>query len=351
MNSHQYLASYSVSEAEDIVIKSFGINGCATRLPGGYDFNFHIKCEDGKQFLLKISHANEEKSIIEMQNAALQGLNSSPRPFNFPKPQQTLTGEFIAALDTDSGQSHFARLLTYVQGTLLANMPPSLELLQSFGEKLGQLSLALNQFHHPAAKRVFNWDLLQASSIEERIPAIENKQDRQCVETIYKYYKNNVLPKLSELRFSIIHNDANPWNVLVTTPMFGKPQVSGFIDFGDMVESSTICELAIAVTYAIMGNSNPLHAAAEIIKNYHAVYPLLQDEIEILFDLICIRLCVSVVNSAIRKDNQSDNDALSISEKPAWDLLRKLSNVDSLSATTIFKKACQLNECNRFLTL
>lgn len=226
MNSHQKPILYSSKDAEDIVTKIFGFKCSATRLPGEHDFNFHIKCEDGKQFLLKISHPSEEKSIIEMQNAALEWLNSSPRPFNFPRPQKTLTNEFIAVLDVDSEQMHCARLLSYVQGTLLADVTNhSLSLLQSFGEKLGQLSLALDQFHHEAAKRVLNWDLLQASSIEKYIPEIKNENDRQCVEIIYKHYKNNILPKLSTLRSSIIHNDANPWNILVTTPMFNKPQI------------------------------------------------------------------------------------------------------------------------------
>ncbi len=332
---------YLIQDAEKIVKQFFGIKGWATILPGGYDLNFHIKCEDGQQFILKIANAEEEKSVIEMQNAGLQWLKSAPRTFDFPKLKQTLSGESIAILDDD--QSRYARLFTYVQGTLLANMNFSFELLKSLGNQLGQLSLAFDQFHHSAAKRFFRWDLLQAASIEENISAIKNKEDRLQVEAIFKRFKTDVIPKLSAMRTSIIHNDANPWNVLVTTTIFGKPQITGFIDFGDMVESATICELAIALTYAIMGKNQPLLAATAIIKSYHAVYPLHADEIEILFDLICIRLCVSVVNSMIRKEELLSDNVLAISEEPAWQLLRKLGKMDSLSVAKMFKEACQVD--------
>ena len=63
-----------------------------------------------------------------------------------------------------------------------------------------------------------------------------------------------------------------------------------------------------------------------------------------LFDLIIIRLCTSVVNSALRKKESPHNAYLVISEKPAWRLLRVLQGVDAKNACKMFHTACGLND-------
>ncbi len=55
--------------------------------------------------------------------------------------------------------------------------------------------------------------------------------------------RENVEPFIEDLRKSVIHGDANDWNVLCK-----NGEVSGIIDFGDMCFSPLINELAIAVT-------------------------------------------------------------------------------------------------------
>ena len=103
---------------------------------------------------------------------------------------------------------------------------------------------------------------------------------------------------MSRLKQSVIHGDMNDYNILVTAITSENQQISGFIDFGDTVKTATICELAIAAAYAMLNKTDPLMTAAHIVKGYHAVFPLASDEIDTLFDLICLRLCMSVVNSA-----------------------------------------------------
>ncbi|KTD07176.1 phosphotransferase [Legionella jamestowniensis] len=337
------MGDFLASEVEEIVLKHYRLKVSAKKLPGGHDVNFHLTCDDKRQFLLKISHPEEPKSVLEMQNVALLQLNSN-KHFKVPDPQKTLSGDYIVILDSDKTEFRYARLFTYIEDKLLADESrESLDLLSDFGEKLGQLSLALDKFQHAAAKRPFTWDLLQANLIGGHLSKIRNENDKKLIKSIYDHYIDTMLPELVKLRSSIIHNDVNPWNVLISNST-GQSRVSGFIDFGDMIESATICELAIAVTYAIMEKKNPLQAAAAIIEKYHGIYPLQEDEVEVLFDLILIRLCVTVVHSMLRNDSHDLNDTLSIAEEPAWKLLRELSQVNSLDATRIFKEACQMEE-------
>nr|HAT8715101.1 phosphotransferase [Legionella jordanis] len=338
------MGDFLTADIEEIVLNHYCLKVSVTKLPGGHDVNFHLTGDDKRQFLFKISHPDEPKLTLEMQNAALLHLNSN-RYFKVPEPQKTTSGDFILLLNSDNAEYRYARLFTYIEDQLLAEeLGESLDLLSDFGEKLGQLSLALDKFQHASAKRTFSWDLLQANLIGGHLSKIGNETDKTLIENVYNHFIDAVQPKLAKLRSSIIHNDANPWNVLVSRSS-GLPRISGFIDFGDMIESATICELAIAVTHAVMGKKDPLQAAAAIIEHYHAIYPLQEDEVEVLFDLMLIRLCVTVVHSLVRNhDGHDTNDTLSMVEEPSWKLLRKLSQIDASDATRMFKEACQMEE-------
>ena len=47
-----------------------------------------------------------------------------------------------------------------------------------------------------------------------------------------------------------------------TTPIH---RVAGLIDFGDMVDSATVTDLAIAAAYAMTGKHDPLGAASHVV--------------------------------------------------------------------------------------
>lgn len=322
--------------AEDL----FGYRGKTTRLPGECDHNFHLKSDDGQEFLLKISHDTEEHSIIEMQNEVLLKIQSAALPFALPHPIPTLTGKQIGRFELRKGHYHMVRLFTFVPGDLFAySRPYSMQLLESLGGQLGHLSQRLIHIQHPEAQRFLKWDLKQANWIADYLHSIDNIEDQQLVRHYLTQFEAEVAPVLPVLRQSVIHGDINDYNVLVSR-MDETEYVSGFIDFGDVIETSTICELAITLTYAIMDHPQPLKAASYIIKAYHDVFPLEEREVDILFDLIAIRLCTSVVNSAIRKKENPNQAYLVISEKPAWNLLRVLGETDVSLARNVFRQAC-----------
>jgi 4-aminobutyrate aminotransferase-like enzyme len=155
------------------------------------------------------------------------------------------------------------------------------------------------------------------------------------VQRILKKYLEVVQPALSGVRHSIIHNDANDYNVLVH-----EGRVSSLIDFGDMLYAPTICELAIAAAYALMEQDDPLAMLIKMVRGYHSVLPLTEKELGLLFPLIQMRLAVSVTNSAIQKRLRPDDPYVVISEKPAWALLEKLEKIPPRLAYYSFLRAC-----------
>lgn len=336
---------FNAATAQQIARQCYNLHSMATALPGEADSNFKLQCNDGRVFLLKISHAHEAKATIDLQNAVLQHLQTVAKGCAYPQVQANKEGALITYYQSFSGNKHYVRLFSFLSGILFAEVPEQgLQLLQSLGKQLAALTQGLAGFSHPEAKRVLKWDLLQASWISDHLAVLNNEEERHCV-TFFLQQFAIVAPLLKTLPQSVIHGDINDYNVLVSP----EGRVTGFIDFGDVVASATICELAIAIAYAILNQSDPLQAAAAIVAAYHEEVPLREDELAVLFPLIGMRLCTSVVNSALRKQENPDNAYLTISEKPAWQLVKKWRHIDAAEALARFREACGYNSSDALL--
>jgi Ser/Thr protein kinase RdoA (MazF antagonist) len=263
----------------------------ARRLPSERDQNFLLTDESGQEFVLKVANTAESRDFLEAQNAILDYLAEH---VSFC---QRVIGE-IAEFE-----GHLVRLVTYLSGAPLAEIKPHTPgLLHDLGQKLGQLSRALADFDHPAVHRDFHWDLANGNRvINEYAPLIEDVELRELV------LKCRFEPA-SELRRSVIHGDANDYNVIVDPESM---TVSGLIDFGDMVYSYTVGELAIAVAYVVLGEGDP----RDVIDGYTSEFGLLDEEREALWPLVRLRLAMSVCIATQQIRQQPDNEYLRISQK------------------------------------
>jgi 4-aminobutyrate aminotransferase-like enzyme/Ser/Thr protein kinase RdoA (MazF antagonist) len=337
---------FTVQNARRIAFELYGLRTEARMLPGERDYNFHLKSETGQEFVLKIAPAAEQRDILDLQNKALEHLAAHDSALLLPRMCVTATGETTATITSASNTTHFVRLLSYVPGRLFAESKPhTLELLCSLGSFLGRMDRALQDFTHPAARRRLKWDLRGALWICDYLGHIEQPERRAIVERFLSRFETQVLPVLPSLRMSIIHNDANNYNVLVNRAGSEPRRVVSVIDFGDMVHTYTVCEVAIAATYTMLSKSDPLTVAAHVVAGYHEAFPLSEPELEVLYPLICIRLCISVINSAYQQKIEPHNQYLTISEQPAWALLAKLVNLHPRLANYTFRQACQLPAC------
>ena len=262
----------------------------ARRLPSERDQNFLLTDDSGQQFVLKVANVAESRDFLEAQYAVLDYLAER---VSFC---QRVIGE-IAEFE-----GHLVRLVTYLPGVPLAEIKPHTPgLLHDLGQKLGQLSRALADFDHPAVHRDFYWDLANGNRIvNEYAPLIEDADLRELV------LKCRFEPA-TELRRSVIHGDANDYNVIVDPESM---TVSGLIDFGDMVYSYTVGDLAIAVAYVVLGDGEP----REVIAGYRSEFGLLDEEREALWPLVRLRLAMSVCIAAHQMREQPENEYLGISQ-------------------------------------
>jgi Ser/Thr protein kinase RdoA (MazF antagonist) len=217
-------------------------------------------------------------------------------------------------------EDHFARLVHYLPGVPLAEIKPhSNDLLRDFGRKLGQLDRALEEFDHNAVHRDFHWDLANGNRIlSEFSGLIKDSTVRKLVAS----FRFN--PK-HDLRRSVIHGDANDYNVLVDPE---RMEVVGLIDFGDMVYSYTVGNLAVALAYVVLDKTDPLAAAREVVEGYESEFALTADELEALWPLTLLRLCMSVCLAAYQQQQRPENEYLEISQGSIVANLPRLMDAD-----------------------
>lgn len=256
------------------------------RLPSERDDTFHIVTGDG-DVTLKLSQPGDDPHVIGMQSAAM--LHAADA--GLPVPQ------VLPTVDGGTHPLHGDRVvwvLSWLPGTLLAvsaGGPDAREL----GRTLGELNLALATFEHPAAHRSHAWDLAAAAGLEELLPLVPRYAVREAILGV---------PDLAALPQQVIHGDFHPGNVLVR-----DREVVGILDFGDVLHTARVADLAIALAYL----SAEHHAA--FTAGFESVVPLTEGERAALGPCVRARLAQRILLGAYKADG--DDDALQAVERLA----------------------------------
>ena len=232
------------AQAARLVSELYGLEAAARTLPGEYDDNFHLTSAAGREFVLKVMHPARELSFIDLQCRALTHLAQRAPQLPLPRVIANLRGELFTSIAAVEGAKRLVWLLSFVKGTVLAEVRPQApELLGDFGRFLGEMDAALQSFAHPAAHRELKWDSSRAGWIKEYVQHIGDAHRRALVEKFLALYGAEVVPVLPRLRRSVIYGDANDYNVLVSEPWPQPRKIVGVIDFGDLHYGLTVSEL------------------------------------------------------------------------------------------------------------
>jgi len=335
---------FTNNEAVELARDLYGITVTSAReLPSDRDQNFHLQVADGAAYVLKIAGSTDEEAILDFQNQTLRYLGRCEDLAGLvPHLVEAVDGRLMAAVPDKSGQKHFVRLLTHLPGVVMADVKlHARDLLVESGKLFGHLDAALLDFSHPAMKRRLHWNLEQAQeTLAHYADTINDPRKRSLVDHFLAGFATEVVPLLPALRHSVIHNDGNDHNILLSPAEKIPRQVTGVIDFGDMVYACTIFEPAILAAYLILDKEDPLAAAAAVIGGYHEVLPLSEQEIALLPALIAMRLCISVSLSAYQRVQEPGNAYLSISERPAWEMLARLAEMPPGLLLNTLREAC-----------
>ncbi|MCB6087487.1 aminotransferase class III-fold pyridoxal phosphate-dependent enzyme [Flavobacterium psychrophilum] len=326
---------FSEAHIELLAKDHYGLFVSAKMLNGYDELNYLLTDINNKQFILKVSDENQPFLFLDAQVKIIKHLSNSSISNNFQQFCINNQGDELTAVENE-GKKYYLRILSFLEGDFWVDKLEKSNILYSqLGHFLGTMDKSLQDFSHTAMHRQYTWDISRASDANDRLKYIKNHERRRIASYFLLQFDTEVLPKIHTLRHAYIHNDANDYNVLVD-----DNTVTGLIDFGDMVYTALINNLAIACTYAMLSHEDPLSAATLIVRGYHESYALTTQELDALYYLIAGRLCISVTQSAFNGSLDTNNDHHFITEKPAWDLLYKLIKINPIKAQDNFRKTC-----------
>lgn len=330
--------AFSGADADSIAADHYGIYAESRPLVSERDQNFRLDANDGKRYTLKISNDAEQEEVVEFQNLALRHIAKQDASLPIPRVIPDLDGQLHCTVE-NNGKRHFVRVLSWLEGMLLDDAEIDAELANRLGRLLAQMDLALDGFDHPGSNPPSLWDMKRAAGLRDLLPCIEEPGLRKLIGETLDTFDGRVKPRLGALRTQVIHNDMHPGNVLMDEAQ--PDRISGLIDFGDMVKSPLIIDLAISAAYQLSDGDDPLNGALPMIAGYHAIRPLQRLEMELLTDLIRTRLITSLLIGSYRVSLFPENrEYLMISYNPAKNFLVNLSRLDSDEALRRIRKAC-----------
>lgn len=323
---------FSTAEAVRIAEAFYSITASAQPLPSERDQNFALRTASGGQYVLKVAKSDEARSVLSFQNLALIHVQARQKDLAIPRILVARNGQDIINVTDATGRCFYVRLLTWVEGDILANVTPHTPLLMSsLGTALAELDFALQDFDHPAIHRELHWDVRHADRALAHLPLL-SAHERGMVTQFMRLWE---AVDWGRLRLSAIHGDANDYNLLVR-----GGQVVGFLDFGDMVHSATVCDLAIALAYAMLQKPEPLETAATVVQTYHRRFPLTPAEIDALYALATARLCMSVCYAAHNAQAKAGDAYQQVTSRPAWALLGLLTDIPIERAVETLRASC-----------
>lgn len=344
---------FSPAEASAILATHYGLSGTLEPLASERDQNFRVTSRTGRQAVLKIADSNEDRRTLECQNAVLDRLGSAGTRFHFPALIPDQRGRPIVDVEGPDGARHLVRLLQYVPGEPLANVRAHTSaLLEEVGTLMGTVARVLDGFEVTCPDRGLRWDLRHGRRvIDQCLSGITRLDQRGRIGHFLEVFDRGAGPLLGGLRTNVVHNDANDHNVLVSTADRADPtqprRVTGLVDFGDLVHSYVVGEVAIAAAYVMLRKRDPIRAAAHVVRGFHQAYALTDQELAALYPLICLRLCTSAVLSAHQRTQDPGNAYLSVSETAVWTLLGRLEAIDPALAHYQLRAACGRVPCPR----
>lgn len=328
----------AIEQAEKILFELYNIKGEATQLPGYTDYNFRIKVDNKSCYVLKISRQNADENFLLFLQDILLYLDKNSDHIILPKIIADKNGKYTSEFFDKNNNKRNIRLLSWASGRVWSEVnPKSEDLCFSLGQACGKITHSLQNFEHPQAHGDFEWDTAQSLWTKNHLDLF-NTEEKELISYFQNLFENNLV-SYNQLRKSIVHNDPNDNNIIVTDDLV-NPTVKSIIDFGDAIFTQIVNDLAIACSYAIMDFNDPLTAAIPIVSGYHDTFPLEEKELKHLYNAIAMRLIISFTSSIINQKKEPDNEYLQISSKPAWELLKKWKTIHPDFAEYTFRAAC-----------
>ncbi len=305
--------SVSVARAQQMLEEHYGLAATLQALGSQQDLNYRVDSDKGR-FVLKICHGDYPIVELQAQHAGLAYLGGRDG-LRVPRVIAANTGEDVLSLELD-GQRLHVRLLEYIEGQPLTRLKYlSRDLVIGFGRLCGEIDRALADFRHPGLERTLQWDARHASAlIDHLLPVIKDPLQQAVIGEAVAKAGRRLQPLLDKLPMQAVHLDITDDNVMWRRDGQRRWQLQGVIDFGDLIHTWRIAELAVTCAALLHHAEDDPLVIVPAIRAYHAVNPLRREELLALWPLIVKRAAVLVLSGeqqvSIDPDNRYSRDNL-----------------------------------------
>lgn len=314
-------------EVLDLLTREYGLQGKLSPLVSERDQNFRLDATDGRQFVVKIANSAEPAQITDFQIQALLHLEASACRVAVPKLVRTRVGEASSNITT-ADVSNVLRVVSYVPGRPVEGTVPGPVLAYAMGQCLAELDSALGDFSHAGESQVLLWDMQRAGELRDLMSHVSDPELQAMVNSCLDDFEERAAPMFPSLRRQVIHNDLNPGNILISDTE--PATVAGVIDFGDMLRAPLIVDVAIAAAYLRSTDDDALAATQALVAGFNNIVPLDDQECELLYDLVRMRLATTITILYWRKSARSEEDAYlkkTLQEQSSERFLRHVSRI------------------------
>jgi 4-aminobutyrate aminotransferase-like enzyme/Ser/Thr protein kinase RdoA (MazF antagonist) len=328
-----------VADIETLVRERYGLSVRAERLFAERDEIFKLQDDAGLTFILKLTSALEAPTATDFITQALLHVARTDAELPTPRLLIARDGEVAFRAPWGDASAPTVRLFSYLPGQPLHQAPRSLAQTAALGAVLARLGIALRSFRHPGEDRALDWDVSRAGQVIPLIDAIDDPARRALAAGFMSRFTADVEPRLRQLRRQVVHNDLNPHNVLVTAS--DPDRLAGIIDFGDIVRTALVNDVAIGASYLLTVGAQPVEHPLAFVAAYHAVCPLMPAELDLIYDLMAARLAMTVAITEWRARREPANRSyITKNTGIAWNGLELLAQLDRKHSALQFRQAC-----------
>ncbi|MFL1542131.1 aminotransferase [Pseudomonas sp. O39] len=313
-------------QAAQLLEHHYGLTGTLHALGSQQDLNYRVDSDRGR-FVLKICRGDYAAVELQAQHAALNEMQANAY-VQVPNVIKALTGDELLTLAIE-GQTLHVRLLDYIDGQPLTHLPHlGREVIAGFGALCGRMSLALAPFTHPGLDRTLQWDPRHARGlIAHLLATLENLPHRMTLEQVAVEVEHRMLPLVDHLPWQAVHMDITDDNVVWQRDAQRQWQVQGVIDFGDLVHTWRIADLSVTCAALLHHAEGDPFTILPAIQAYHAVTPLLREELQALWPLIVARAAVLVLSSEQQQRLDPGNTYLLKNAEHEWEIFHVATSV------------------------
>lgn len=310
--------------AADLARATHGIAGRLTRLATEKDDTFHIRTDDGAELIYKIANPGESMASLDLQVQCLRHLERVAPDLPVPRVVPATSGALLVPVPSAEGPRQ-VRVMSYLSGDLLDGLPPDPAEQRLIGAMAARLRLALAEFSHPAADHVLAWDVRHLPALAGLVDQVPDAGQRALLARAFAQI-TALAPRIDALPRQIVHNDFNRSNLLVNRA--GPPQVTGIIDFGDVVHTAIAIDLATAMLNQLprdaaeRGTGGMFDGPLRVLAGYLPLAPLRAEERRLLPHLVFARVVTRALLSLWRARQFPENRTYILRHTaPCWDQL------------------------------